>query len=162
MRTSTILESDVPASVNSLVGQSAIDEEDLQIADLWYSILRTYALAIRPTLKSLHLTELQYAALIAIHSPDLPRPLTVGGLAECLGVRHNGAVALLNHLCKKGLVSRARCDNDRRAACLRLTGDGRSLLAKLMHADSQHVFDTRHQLERLARARPRHRRLETP
>ena len=75
----------------------------------------------------------QHQALLAIKG--MPRwRITVGVLAERLGVRHNTAVELINRLIANGFVERRQSCEDRREVLIKLTGRAEALLAKFRPA----------------------------
>jgi DNA-binding MarR family transcriptional regulator len=93
------------------------------------------------------LTPQQHQALLAIKGfPETSRiaaGVTVGELAERLGVRHHSAVGLIDRLAAKGLVLRHGGIKDRRRVLIDLTPKAEALLAGLTLAH-------RDELKRLA------------
>lgn len=75
------------------------------------------------------LTPAQHQALLAIKG--MPDPVTVGTLAEWLGVRPHSAVGLVNRLVALKLVARAPDRADRRRMRLKLTKRAEATLAAL-------------------------------
>src|SRR5689334_1940464 len=75
------------------------------------------------------LTPAQHQALLAIKG--MPDPVTVGTLAEWLGVRSHSAVGLVNRLVALKLVVRALDPADRRRMRLMLTKRADAKLAAL-------------------------------
>ena len=75
------------------------------------------------------LTPAQHQALLAIKG--MPDPVTVGTLAEWLGVRPHSAVGLVNRLVALKLVRRVLDPGDRRRMRLRLTKRAEGRLATL-------------------------------
>jgi len=54
--------------------------------------------------------------------------MTVSQVAECLGVSLSAVTALVDRLCKAGMVERHRSAEDRRVVRLEITGEGRQLV----------------------------------
>jgi DNA-binding MarR family transcriptional regulator len=75
------------------------------------------------------LTPAQHQALLAIKG--MPGPVTLGALAEWLGVKPHSAVGLADRLTRLKLVARIRDDKDRRRVCLALTAGAEKKLAAL-------------------------------
>jgi len=74
-------------------------------------------------------TPAQHQALLAIKG--MPDPVTVGALADWLGIRHHSAVGLVNRLAGLKLVKRSPDPRDRRRVCLRTTRRADTRLATL-------------------------------
>jgi DNA-binding MarR family transcriptional regulator len=72
----------------------------------------------------------QHQALLAIKGTS-ENQVTIGRLAERLGIRHNTAVELANRLIAGRLVQRRQNPDDRRQVLLRLTTRAEQILAKL-------------------------------
>src|SRR5215475_12702398 len=75
------------------------------------------------------LTPAQHQALLAIKG--MPEPVTVGTLADWLGIRHHSAVGLVDRLVKGKLVARISDPDDRRRIRLKLTLRAEAKLAAL-------------------------------
>jgi DNA-binding MarR family transcriptional regulator len=75
------------------------------------------------------LTPAQHQALLAIKG--MPGPVTVGALAQWLGVRHHSAVGLADRLAALKLVVRKPDPADRRRVQLRVTARADAKLAAL-------------------------------
>ena len=73
----------------------------------------------------------QHQALLAIKGARPGERMTVGALAERLGVRHHSAVGLIDRLATRGLVRRHADRADRRQVRLGLTPRAEALLARL-------------------------------
>ena len=73
----------------------------------------------------------QHQLMLAIRAWDQPGGPTVGDLAAHLFLKHHSAVGLVDRLEERGLVNRARSEDDRRQVRVRLTEDGQSKLARL-------------------------------
>ena len=74
------------------------------------------------------LTPAQHQALLAIKG--MPGPVTVGALAEWLGIKPHSAVGLTDRLARAKLVDRIQDSKDRRRVLLQLTpGADRTLAA---------------------------------
>lgn len=83
---------------------------------------------------AVRLTPAQHQALLAIKAASGQHPLTIGGLAERLLVRHHSAVGLVDRLTRRDLVKRRPAATDRRKVHLLLTPQGEKLIARLSSA----------------------------
>jgi DNA-binding MarR family transcriptional regulator len=106
-------------------------------------LLRQFMLFSEDAAELAGLTAQQHQALLAIKGFGGDQPLTVGALAERLGIKHHSAVGLVDRLLSKSLVKRKTCPQDRRQVMLELTPQAARLLAKLSAAH-------RDELQRLA------------
>lgn len=77
------------------------------------------------------LTPQQHQALLALKGFGAAEPLTIGDLAERLGIKHHSAVGLVDRLLAKSLVKRETGTEDRRRIRLKLTPQAERLLARL-------------------------------
>ena len=75
------------------------------------------------------LTPAQHQALLAIKGA--PGPMTVGALADWLGIKPHSAVGLVDRLTRQTLIARRRDPKDRRRVHLRLTPSAERKLAAL-------------------------------
>ncbi len=73
----------------------------------------------------------QHQALLAIKGYPGGGPVTVGDLAERLGIRHHSAVGLVDRLVQSGYLVRRADPLDRRRAILSLTAGAEQALAAL-------------------------------
>lgn len=77
------------------------------------------------------LTSQHYQAMLVLRGcPDGQR-VAISDLAGQLLIKHNSAVGLVDRLAQEGLIVREPSSTDRRKVELRLTGQGRRVLAKL-------------------------------
>lgn len=109
--------------------------QDLTTAAALLNLLRTVTVNDRDMARRHGVTPQQYDALLEIHFCAGPEPLTIGGLAQRLKIRHNSVVATVNKLCRRGLVTRTPSQRDGRLMHLGLTDHGRALLLTLAVAD---------------------------
>ena len=114
---------------------------DYRLIAAWRATLRGFFAASKRILKLHGVTSMQYQALLAIHIAAGPDGLTITGLAQELGIRHNSAVGLINRMAAHGDVKRVRSRLDRRVAHLHITPAGESMLRKLVEA---HRAELRH------------------
>lgn len=77
------------------------------------------------------LTPQHHQALLAIKGFPGRERITVGELADRLGVRHHSVVGLVDRLARRGLVKRRTGAPDRRQVLVELTPRAESLLAEL-------------------------------
>jgi DNA-binding MarR family transcriptional regulator len=80
----------------------------------------------------------QHQALLAIKG-TAGGHITIGVLAERLGIRHNTAVELIDRLIANGLVERRQNPADRREVLIDLTNRAERMLAKLTLAHRNEV-----------------------
>lgn len=80
------------------------------------------------------LTPQQHQALLAIKGFPGPGPVSIGGLAERLHLRHHSAVGLIDRLVRRQLVRRVPSKSDRRRVEVRLTARGEALIRRLSAA----------------------------
>ena len=88
------------------------------------------------------LTAQQHQALLAIKGFAGREPITTGGLAERLLIRHHSAVGLIDRLAAKRLIRRRSAPTDRRLVWIELTAAAQDLLAGLSaaHRDELRSF----------------------
>ncbi len=84
-------------------------------------------------------TPQQHQALLAIKGHPGREEVTIGELAERLGLRHHSAVGLVDRLATRGLVERRAGRADRRSVSIVLTGEAEALLAGLSRAHRQEL-----------------------
>jgi DNA-binding MarR family transcriptional regulator len=77
------------------------------------------------------LTARHYQAMLALRGSADGERLTIADLARQLYIKHNSAVGLVDRLAQEGMILRVPSSADRRKVELRLTGRGRTVLAKL-------------------------------
>ena len=109
-------------------------DADYQLIASWRAALRSFHSASKRILKQHGVTPMQYQALLVIRIATEPDGITVSGLSEELGIRHNSTVGLINRMETHGDVKRERSRADRRVAHLRITPAGESMLHKLVEA----------------------------
>jgi DNA-binding MarR family transcriptional regulator len=89
-----------------------------------------------PTWLRLDLTMAQFRALVVVsHRPGI----TVGEVGCQLSIGQSAARLLVDHLVRRGLVSRAEDPADRRRALLGCSPDGVALLAELRQGSRQNL-----------------------
>ena len=118
------------------------DADYERLAEFRY-LLRRFMIFSEDAAEETGLTAQQHQALLAIKGFGGKKPMTVGDVAERLGIRHHSAVGLIDRLLSKSLVKRRHSDEDRRQVLLTLTPKAEALLAKLSTAH-------RDELKRLA------------
>lgn len=101
-----------------------------RLAEFRY-LLRRFQVFSERAAERAGLTTQQHQALLAIKGFAGGESVTVGALAERLGIRHNSAVGLVNRLVANILVERRNSANDRRRILLRLTPKAERVLARL-------------------------------
>jgi DNA-binding MarR family transcriptional regulator len=100
------------------------------LADLRYHI-RTFLRVRETAVRTAGLEPQQYLLLLQVKGLQGRRPVTVGALAERLGIRHHSAVELVDRLAARRLVRRRRVAADRRQVLVELRSAGESVLRRL-------------------------------
>lgn len=118
------------------------DADFERLAEFRY-LLRHFLIFSEDAAEQAGLTAQQHQALLAIKGFGTVKPMTIGDLAERLGIRHHSAVGLIDRLLSKSLVKRKAGAEDRRQVLLALTPKAERMLAGLSAAH-------RDELERLA------------
>lgn len=106
-------------------------------------LLRRFGAFSEEAARQAGLTAHHHQALLAIKGYPGKESLTVGELAERLGVRHHSVVGLIDRLVSRGLVERHANPTDRRQVLIELTPKAETLLVDLSLAH-------RDELKRLA------------
>jgi DNA-binding MarR family transcriptional regulator len=96
--------------------------------------LRQFGAFSEAQARSLGLTAQQHQALLAIRGFPGRQAVTVGELAERLGIRPNSAVGLVNRLAAENWVTRSVDPADRRQVLVSLAPQGLALLEQLSSA----------------------------
>ena len=120
--------------------RSELDAADYAALAEFRHKLRSFLHFSSAAAESVGLSPSQHQALLAIKAASTGQPLTMGGLAERLQVRHHSAVGLVDRLTKRNLVKRKPDAADRRKVHLLLTAQGEKLIA---HLSSAHQAELR-------------------
>ena len=118
------------------------DADFERLAEFRY-LLRHFMIFSEDAAQGAGLTAQQHQALLAIKGFGGEKPMTIGNVAERLGIRHHSAVGLIDRLLSKSLVRRRTSLEDRRQVLLSLTPKAEALLTRLSAAH-------RNELKRLA------------
>lgn len=121
--------------------KEAIGRCDLDAAATCFGLLRIVTIHDREMTKRHGITPQQYEAMLEIHFWGDPEPITVGGLARRLNIKHNSVVLIVNKLCNKGYVLRVPSQRDHRLMHLSLQAEGHALLYALARADHERSSD---------------------
>ena len=113
-----------------------------RLAEFRY-LLRHFMIFSEDAAEETGLTAQQHQALLAIKGFGGDKPMTIGDVAERLGIRHHSAVGLVDRLLSKSQVKRRHGAQDRRQVLLTLTPKAEALLTRLSAAH-------RDELKRLA------------
>ena len=116
-------------SIGAMAGQARLTRRDYQALAGIRRGMRQFLEFSAGAALTAGLTPAQHQALLAIKG--MPDPVTVGTLADWLGVRPHSAVGLVNRLVALKLVTRVADRADRRRMRLKLTGRAEARLAAL-------------------------------
>lgn len=103
----------------------------------WFGIVRTQSHTDKNLLRTRTISHQQYAALLEIRCQEDPEVLTIGTLAQRLGIRHNTVVSAINRLVSLELVERIQSSRDRRKVHLRLTQYGLDAVDRYVRSNLQ-------------------------
>jgi DNA-binding MarR family transcriptional regulator len=116
----------------------SLDQSDYQrLADFRYH-LRGFLKFSERAASEMGLHPQQHQALLAIKGKPGGH-VTIGILAERLGIRHNSMVELIDRLIMNGLVERRQNPKDRREVLIDLTNRAERILAKLSLAHRNEI-----------------------
>lgn len=116
----------------------SLDQSDYErLADFRYH-LRGFLKFSERAASEMGLRPQQHQALLAIKG-ESGGHVTIGILAERLGIRHNSAVELIDRLIMNGLVERRQNPNDRREVLIDLTNRAERTLTKLSLAHRNEI-----------------------
>ena len=104
---------------------------DYQLLAQFRYLLTRFLAFSEQAAQSAGLAPRQHQALLAIKGFPGGSRVTVGDLAERLGIRHHSAVGLVDRLVASGYLTRQVDDDDRRRAILALSARGEAALAAL-------------------------------
>lgn len=108
------------------------------LAEFRYLLMRFAAFSAQAA-HAAGLAPRQHQALLAIKGYPHGARVTVGDLAERLGIRHHSTVGLVDRLVRRGYLVRRADPADRRRAFLSLTAAGERALAGLSAAHRQEL-----------------------
>lgn len=102
-------------------------------------LLRQFATFSEQAAERARLTPQQHQALLAIRGFPGREQITVGELAERLGLKHHSAVGLVDRLESAALVKRVMHPEDRRRVLIELTPRAQQVLATLSLAHREEL-----------------------
>src|SRR5437879_5189810 len=109
-----------------------IDDTVIAYRRFWTALLQS----AEPIWSQLDLTILQLKGLILLEVRD---QITIGGIADALGIGRPSASIIVEQLVQLGLVTRVEDTIDRRRSLVGLSNSGRDLVARLHRGDEQHM-----------------------
>jgi DNA-binding MarR family transcriptional regulator len=131
-----------PAEIGFLNGECPRNDRSTnRIISAWPSFATICAVFLKFSERAASETGLrpqQHQALLAIKGAP-GQQVTIGILAERLGIRHNSAVELIDRLIMNGLVERRQNPSDRREVLVDLTNRAERILAKLSLAHRNEI-----------------------
>jgi DNA-binding MarR family transcriptional regulator len=99
---------------------------------VWRSSVQRFLHDSRGILKHHGVTTRAYHAMLEIWGAPKGEGLSIGALADLIHLAHNSAVGVVDQLCQKGYAVRKRGAPDKRVVLVRLTDEGRMVLAALV------------------------------
>jgi len=118
--------------------KQSLDQSDYQrLAEFRYQ-LRGFLKFSEHAASKMGLRPQQHQALLAIKG-TADEHVTIGILAERLGIRHNSTVELINRLIMNGLVERRHNPRDRREVLIDLTNRAERILTSLSLAHRNEI-----------------------
>lgn len=133
----------------------AANQEMLQALAEFRHRLRQFLHFSETAAEKLGLQPQQHQLLLQIAGAPDGTAVTVGYLAERLGLRHNSTVKLCNRCEEAGLLSRRHGEADRRCVLLQVSPQGREMLESLSIDHARELNELAPQLIRaLARLKP--------
>ncbi len=129
----------------------AISQADYELLAAFRAALRQFLSFSERAARAAGLTPQQHQALLALKGLARGECVTVGELAQRLGIKHHSAVGLLDRLAQRRYVQRTRDSADRRRVSLRLTARGESVLEQLTAAHREQLRRLGPEIHRLLR-----------
>ena len=108
------------------------------LAEFRYLLMR-FAAFSEQAAQAAGLAPRQHQALLAIKGYPGGGEVTIGDLAERLGIRHHSTVGLVDRLVSRGYLARRADPHDRRRTFLSLTASGEEALAGLSAAHREEL-----------------------
>ena len=141
-----MLQSKPPGRREAPVRASKIPARGGLLQDVDYQALAQFRYRLRKFLsfseaaaQKAGLTPQQHQALLAIKGFSRSKPISVGGLADFLLIRHHTAVELVDRMTRLELISREVDDSDARRVLIKLTREGEKRLQKLSEIHSKEL-----------------------
>jgi DNA-binding MarR family transcriptional regulator len=108
-----------------------LSKHDYELLAEFRYLMRSFLAFSEAAARRAGLTARQHQALLAIKGYPGRRRVSVGELAERLGLRHHSVVGLLDRLASRGLIRRRTSSTDRRQVLIELTGKAETALEDL-------------------------------
>jgi DNA-binding MarR family transcriptional regulator len=109
----------------------SLTQEDYRALARFRYLIRQFLQFSEEAARTEELEPQQHQMLLVIRASAESAGPTIGQVAEQLFIRHHSAVGLADRLEERGLIERARPDEDRRHVRLRLTARGEEVLEHL-------------------------------
>jgi DNA-binding MarR family transcriptional regulator len=116
-----------------------LEPHDYEVLAEFRYLLMRFAAFSEQAAQAAGLAPRQHQALLAIKGYPGGGEVTIGNLAERLGIRHHSTVGLVDRLVSRGHLVRRADPNDRRRTLLSLTASGEQALAGLSAAHRQEL-----------------------
>ena len=111
-----------------------LSKADYELLGEFRYLIRRFLAFSEDAARRAGLTARQHQALLAIKGTPGRRRVSVGELAERLGLRHHSVVGLLDRLASRGLIRRRTSSADRRQVLIELTSKADAALETLSRA----------------------------
>ncbi len=108
-----------------------ISQRDYELLHEFRRSLRRYINFSENNARNAGIDPQQHQLLLTVRAVGPVNGVSVGDIAERLQLRHHSVVELVDRAVEHGLVRRERSSADRRRVNVRLTDDGRAMLARL-------------------------------
>lgn len=118
---------------------SALGDDDYARLLAFRTELRGFIVWSEEAAREAGLTPALHQLLLAVRGQAPGGPATVGSVAEALLIRHHTAVELAQRAEERGLIVRARHDDDHRRVHLTLTDRGAARLEALSRAHLERI-----------------------
>jgi DNA-binding MarR family transcriptional regulator len=111
-----------------------LSKADYELLAEFRYLVRSFLAFSEAAARRAGLTARQHQALLAIKGYPGRQRVSVGELAERLGLRHHSVVGLLDRLASRGLIRRRTSSADRRQVLIQLTPRAEAALEDLSRA----------------------------
>lgn len=129
--------------------QLQVSKRQYETLAAWRRALRQFLHFSQEAARTAGIPPQQHQALLVMKGFPGRDYVTIGELAERLGLKHHSAVGLIDRLVKRQLVQREVAPSDRRRIEVRLTARGEALIERLSAVHLRELRQLRPELQRL-------------